>query len=122
MTRVPRMGGRRLLAAAALIAGCAHAVGGGHPAATQAPADGQPVAAAQRREHIFRIGPAAAVVARMDGSWREESRYHGGELQEIRFVRTPAPGGPAAAGRAKLLLTPAAARKGGSRARRRPPQ
>jgi len=55
------------------------------------------------RAYVFRPGPAAALVAMMDASWHEESRYHDGELREIRFVR-----GAGARGRAKVLVTPMA--------------
>jgi len=54
--------------------------------------------------HVFRPGPTVALVARMDASWHEESRYHAGELQEIRFVRSDAAGRR----RAKLMVTPMA--------------
>ena len=68
-----------------------------------APADPSPV-----RTYVFRPSPATALVARMDGSWKEQSRYHINEPPEIRFVRDAATTGGAAHGRAKLIVTPMA--------------
>ena len=60
------------------------------------------------RTYVFRPGPAAALVARMDASWEEKSRYHDGDLREIRFVREAAGTTAAKSGRGKLLVTPLA--------------
>jgi len=58
--------------------------------------------------HIFRPGPAAVLVVRMDATWEESSRYHAGELREIRFVRDRAGTTGTRSGRGKLLVTPLA--------------
>ena len=68
-------------------------------------------AAAERaplRTYVFRPSPATALVARMDGSWKEQSRTHVNEPPEIRFVREAATTGAAAQGRAKVIVTPMA--------------
>jgi TPR repeat protein len=88
--RMPLQGSWAMVVAAAL---------GAMPLATAAVPVPVPLAA-----YVFRPGPAVALVARMDTTWREDSRYHAGELQEIRFVRTSGAGRT----RAKLIVTPMA--------------
>ena len=68
------------------------AVGAAAPA--PAPAASAPAAVGGLREYVFRPGPTALLVARMDGAWDDTSRYHAGSLNQIRFVRRP----PRAAG------------------------
>jgi len=62
-------------------------------------------AAGTVRAYVFRPGPTSALVVRLDASWSESSRYHDGELREIRFLREKP---VAARARAKLLVTPMA--------------
>jgi len=57
--------------------------------------------------YVFRPGLTTALVARMAPSWEEASRYHDGNLQEIRFLREAPPAGMKRA-RAKVLVTPMA--------------
>jgi TPR repeat protein len=96
----------RCVAGALLIIGIFQCLG----TAVAAPATGAPTSTASRGgllTYLFRPGPTSALAVRMDASWTEGSRYHDGELREIRFVREPKNGAPAQS-RGKLLVTPMA--------------
>jgi TPR repeat protein len=58
--------------------------------------------------YVFRPSPATALVARMDGTWKEQSRNHINEPPEIRFLRQAGTSGGKAYGRAKVIVTPMA--------------
>lgn len=103
-----RLAGRSVavaaIAAGLVLPACKHA-----PVTPAAPAAAKPAAVPGLREYVFRPGPTALLVARMDGAWGDASRYHGGALKEISFVRRP-PLSPTDAGappaQTKLSLWP----------------
>jgi TPR repeat protein len=82
-----------VIAAGLVLPACRHApVTPAAPAAasTAAPASAaKPAPVPVLREYVFRPGPTALLVARMDGAWDDTTRYHAGSLRQIRFVRKP---------------------------------
>jgi TPR repeat protein len=96
--------GRRCGWSVLLVAACGPAVA---PVAARhaagPPATPPPAPAPALVQFVFRPGPTSILVARMDRTWKESSRYQDGDLREIRFLRQQ----PSDAS-AKLLLTPMA--------------
>src|SRR3954470_8131442 len=90
-----------MLAVVGLPVGLVGSVGFGR--AEAAPATPSPL-----RAYVFRPSPATALVARMDGTWKEQSRNHINEPPEIRFVREAGTSGGKAYRRAKIIVTPMA--------------